>query len=313
MSRLLRVLLLISCLLLTSNFVFAQATHIYDSWNGDAVSNNPSIFPIMTITRSWKITKIGDYHYNFGAGQDPGAVNGNISLYNNTSGALIGSWAASTVANLDDAGNHCLGPNMCWAAYPNVILKPGSYKIVDSDPSTWSFSTTEIFGAGPNWEPNKGFSYVLAIPTATANLGTIILNESNFERFGTLSFPFKFNVPQLIVLCELGVVTTPPARCVNNVVSDIISVTNNKFGEGVVAMSSNSVGSLHVPSGFPLPSVGSPTIVLSETGKTHVLTPNAGLPTTNPNGTPGPKIKLAASSDLETGATTSDVLTVSTQ
>src|SRR5439155_25000037 len=52
-------------------------------------------------------------------------------------------------------------------------------------------------------------------------------------------------------------------------------------------------------------SVGSPTIVLSETGKTQVLTPNAGLPTTNPNGTPGPKIKLAASSDLETGATTS--------
>jgi len=125
MSRLLRVLLLISCLLLTSNFVFAQATHIYDSWNGDAVSNNPSIFPIMTITRSWKITKIGDYHYNFGAGQDPGAVNGNISLYNNTSGALIGSWAASTVANLDDAGNHCLGPNMCWAAYPKCDPQAG--------------------------------------------------------------------------------------------------------------------------------------------------------------------------------------------
>jgi hypothetical protein len=313
MNRLLKVLLLTSCLLLTSNLLFAQVKTIYNSWSADAVFNNPSIVPIMTITSSWKITKIGDYHYNFGAGQDPAAVNGKISLYDNTSGALIGVWTASTVANLDPAGNHCLGPNMCWAAYPNVILKPGTYKIVDSDPSTWSYSTTEFFGAGPNWAPNQGFSYVLATSATPRRIGTIILNESKFESFGALSFPFTFNVPQLIVLCELGVVTTPPARCVNNVVSDIVSVTNNKFGEGVVAMSSNAEGSLHVPVGFPLPPVGSPTIVLSETGKTQALTGKAGLVTTNPGGSPGPKITLSASSDLETGATTSDVLTVSTQ
>lgn len=164
MNRLLSVLLLTSCLLITSTLAPAQVKAIYDSWNGDTVFNNPSIFPIMTITSSWKITKIGNYHYNFGVGQDPAAVNGQISLYDNRSGTLIGSWLASTVANLDDAGNHCLGPNMCWAAYPNVTLKPGTYKIVDSDPSTWSYSTTEFFGASPNQEPNQGFSYVLATP-----------------------------------------------------------------------------------------------------------------------------------------------------
>ena len=73
-----------------------------------------------------KITKIGNYHYNFGAGQDPTAVNGKISIYDAVSGALIGSWAASTVENTDDLGFTCLGPNMCWGAHPNVTLKAGT-------------------------------------------------------------------------------------------------------------------------------------------------------------------------------------------
>jgi YVTN family beta-propeller protein len=138
---------------------------IYDGWNADGVSNNPSIDPTLTISRSWTITKIGDYHYNNGAGQDPTTVNGKISIYDNTSGALIGSWTASTLENTDDLGFTCLGPNMCWAVYPNVTLKPGTYTIVDSDPPTWSYSTTNQFPRGPDWAPFKGFSYVLASST----------------------------------------------------------------------------------------------------------------------------------------------------
>jgi len=112
-----------------ADYVNPRSCHrplIYDSWNADSVGNGPSINPTITLSRSWKITKIGNYHYNFGAGQDPTAVNGKISIYDAVSGALIGSWAASTVENTDDLGFTCLGPNMCWGAHPNVTLKAGT-------------------------------------------------------------------------------------------------------------------------------------------------------------------------------------------
>ncbi len=107
-----------------ADYVNPRSCHrplIYDSWNADSVGNGPSINPTITLSRSWKITKIGNYHYNFGAGQDPTAVNGKISIYDAVSGALIGSWAASTVENTDDLGFTCLGPNMCWGQ----TLPPG--------------------------------------------------------------------------------------------------------------------------------------------------------------------------------------------
>ncbi len=151
--NLLRFALITSCLLITSTLVLATDPTIYDSWNADGVSNSPSINPTITISNSSKISKIGDYHYNNVAGQDPVAVNGKISIYDNTSGALIGSWAASALENTDDLGFTCLGPNMCWGAYPNITLKPGTYRIVDSDPSTWSYSTTNFFPREPIGHP----------------------------------------------------------------------------------------------------------------------------------------------------------------
>ena len=112
MKRLVKVLLVALCLL-ASTLAFAQAQEVYDSWNGDSVFNNPPIYPIVTISHPWEITKIGDYHFNNGAGKDPATIHGKISIYNDTSGALIGSWTASTAENTSDFGGACLRPNMC--------------------------------------------------------------------------------------------------------------------------------------------------------------------------------------------------------
>jgi YVTN family beta-propeller protein len=178
MRNVLKLALIASCLLITSTLVLAGDQPIYDSWNADGVSNNPSIDPTITISSSSKISKIGDYHYNNGSGQDPAAINGKISIYDNASGTLIGSWAASTLENTDDLGFTCLGPNMCWGAHPNVTLKPGTYRIVDSDPSTWSYSTTNTFPRGADWAPFKGFSYVLA-SSAQAKHFAYVTNSSS--------------------------------------------------------------------------------------------------------------------------------------
>jgi hypothetical protein len=136
----------------------SECVQLYDSWNRDAVSNNPPTYPVFTITQTWVIHNINDYR-NSGSGQDPVTANGSISLYDNNSGELIGSWAASSP-------NSSYGYTL-WVAFPNVILNPGTYKIVDSDPASWSYSTTDYYhlpGDGPNWQPGVGFSAVYAVP-----------------------------------------------------------------------------------------------------------------------------------------------------
>ena len=135
----------------------ANAELIYDSYNRDSVGNGPSTLPLLTITSAWLITDIQHYHWNFGQGQDPVAVNGRISIRDLVSGNLVGSWAAASVA---------LGvPNTYWSATPNVVLQPGSYTIADSDPGTWSYSTSQFFsGSGKDWAPGTGFAQVTALP-----------------------------------------------------------------------------------------------------------------------------------------------------
>jgi len=130
---------------------------IYSSWSRDWVSDGPPILPIFSIARPQKIIEIWDYHWNSGLGQDPALVNGVISLFDNATGGLVGNWSAS--ARTDFYPNPTY-----WMAVPQAVLQPGSYTIVDSHHSTWSYSTTNYFGGGPDWGPGIGFSAVVAVP-----------------------------------------------------------------------------------------------------------------------------------------------------
>jgi hypothetical protein len=144
----------------TGPWAGGSSTLIYDSWNRDGVSNGPPILPVFSLSSAQEIIAIFDYHWNGGAGEDPGAVNGSISIYDNATSALVGTWGA--VARLDYYPHPTI-----WEATPNLVLQAGAYTIVDSGRSTWSYSTTDYghqSGDGPNWGPGIGFSTVSAVP-----------------------------------------------------------------------------------------------------------------------------------------------------
>lgn len=138
----------------------AKGIVLFDSWNRDAVNNDPALLPVFSITRPQTIVEIWNYHWNSGVGQDPGAVDGSISIYDNATDTLVGTWGAS--ARLDLYPYPTL-----WVAQPDVRLQPGTYTVVDSDRATWSYSTSDLFplpGDGPDWAPYLGFTAVVAVP-----------------------------------------------------------------------------------------------------------------------------------------------------
>jgi len=93
---------------------------------------------------------ITNYHWNNGQG----AIPGTISL-RDSSGNTLGTWTATTRPGQGGV------PNANWDVRPNVTLSPGTYTIIDSDPSTWSQNSQSN---------NVGMSVVkgtLTIPTPT--------------------------------------------------------------------------------------------------------------------------------------------------
>lgn len=141
---------------------------IYDSWNADSVNNNPTILPVFTVSTQSKITEISNYHWNGGGGLDPTTVGATISIYDNTTNVLIGSWAAAAqYSNL----------MTYWAVYPDAVVQPGNYRVVESNPATWSSGVSDYFGylgyTGPNWAVGTGFSRVSA--TAVPEPSQLIL------------------------------------------------------------------------------------------------------------------------------------------
>jgi hypothetical protein len=157
--------------------------------------------------------------------------------------------------------------------------------------------------------------FVLTSLAFSTRLGSITLNETQFEKFGELFFPFQFKIslPLLFALCENGI--NPTGGCVNNIVSDFVCVTNNSAGEGVAAMISDQEnGTLNLstlPPDFPC-TANSKLVFLKETGKAQVLAKS--IPTILPTGAAGPTITVIATSDLDTTPppVVSDTLVIST-
>ena len=144
-----------------------SAEMIYNSFNAAGVYNGPTVDTTFTLTKPTTIAAIINYHWNGQAGQDAGAVNGWIGIEQIVSGTenvVIGRWPAVSKSGAYGA------PNTWWYVYPNVPLAPGTYKIVDSDPATWSYADYSYYGIpdGPDWAPSKGFTYLYAAATVTA-------------------------------------------------------------------------------------------------------------------------------------------------
>jgi len=117
--------------------------------NGDiyGVSNGPTELTTFTITESYHITSITNYHWNGGYG----APDGTITL-KDSNGIIIGTW--NTINSRFIPAVY----GVYWDATPNIDLGPGTYTIDDSDPSTWSYTI---------YSGNQGFSIVKGYPITT--------------------------------------------------------------------------------------------------------------------------------------------------
>ncbi len=103
------------------------ANVIFDNGNIATVYNNPLRPTVLTIDRPHYITKIVNYHWNNARGARPGTISLRDSY-----GRVYGPWQA--------AGSPGQGgvPNAYWNVYPNIVIPPGTYTIIDSEPSTWA-------------------------------------------------------------------------------------------------------------------------------------------------------------------------------
>jgi hypothetical protein len=104
---------------------------IYEQFSPAPSSNGPSDSASFKLD-SERIPAIGTYH-------GPGNAPGTIGLLSD-SGTTYGPWQASGCPGLDG------GVDAYWIVYPNVQLPPGTYSIVDSGQSTWSFTPGECTG-----------------------------------------------------------------------------------------------------------------------------------------------------------------------
>ena len=97
-------------------------TEIYNNGNVAGVINNPTGGPTtFTITGNYKVTLITDYHWNNGKGASAGTIG-----LKDTGGKVVGTWPVTVRSGV------------YWDVTPQIIIGPGTYTVVDSDPSTWA-------------------------------------------------------------------------------------------------------------------------------------------------------------------------------
>ena len=103
-------------------------------------ANNGATKPTtFTINAWWLVTEIVNYHWNNGQGKTPGTIGLRAA-----DGTIYGPWQATGQPGSGGV------PNAYWVVKPNIIIPPGTYTVLDSDPTTWS-QNEETGGAGMSW------------------------------------------------------------------------------------------------------------------------------------------------------------------
>lgn len=136
---------LLFSILLAANAMSAQETVLFKLETNAGVQNNPPNKTVFTLSKASHISKIFTYHWNSGNGDAPGT----ISLKNTGTGEVIGTWTATSS-----------GPPYYYpTVLPDVDVAAGTYEIVDSKTSTWSYNSET---------GNMGIAWVYGWETATA-------------------------------------------------------------------------------------------------------------------------------------------------
>jgi len=107
-----------------------SVTSIGGAYNG---ATEPTTF---SISESWLVTEIYTYHWNDAQGKTPGTVGLEAA-----DGTVYGPWQATGQPGQGGV------PDAYWVVKPNIVIPPGTYTVIDSDPSTWA-QNAETGGAG---------------------------------------------------------------------------------------------------------------------------------------------------------------------
>jgi hypothetical protein len=104
-----------------------EARELFNSTNIYGVSSGPTSAATFSISQTHVVTSIMTYHWNDGRGTRAGTI-----ALRDASGRTFGPWRVTGTPGQGGV------PNAHWTCTPNVTLPPGTYAIVDSEPSTWS-------------------------------------------------------------------------------------------------------------------------------------------------------------------------------
>lgn len=89
--------------------------------------NNGGSQPSFTVRVPTLVTKVGNYHWNYGRGARPGTI-----ALRHEDGTTYGPWQSNGRSGQGGA------PEAYWECSVDTVIKPGVYRVVDSDPATWS-------------------------------------------------------------------------------------------------------------------------------------------------------------------------------
>lgn len=103
-----------------------QEEMLFTNNNIYGVQSNPTNPTVFTISQPCKITWVSNYHY-FNKGALPGTI-----AFKHADGTVYGPWPTEGVEGQGKVAN------AYWIAKPNVVIKAGTYTVIDSNPSTWS-------------------------------------------------------------------------------------------------------------------------------------------------------------------------------
>ena len=106
-----------------------RESYLFDNGNTARVYSRPRRPTWITVEVPTRIVKITNYHWNNGRGASPGTIG-----LERHDGITYGPWRAGGSAG--QGGRR----NVYWTVYPDVTIPPGTYRVIDSSPGTWSYN-----------------------------------------------------------------------------------------------------------------------------------------------------------------------------
>jgi hypothetical protein len=121
-------------------------------------SSAPSAPSEFTLPGETFITRVMTYHWNDGRGRRPGSIG-----LESADGTVYGPWLATGAEGQGGV------PNAYWWAQADVLVPAGTYRVIDTDHATWSYTAetggrgmTQVYGIPVGWRVEEP-----AAPTQT--------------------------------------------------------------------------------------------------------------------------------------------------